>query len=139
MEPLIINGNSHIDERGMLSFNNSFDATGVKRIYLIENLSTEIKRGWTGHAIEKRWFSATKGKFLLQVIKIDNWQNPSKNIKPLEFILSEEKLDVLLVPPGFVTTINSITDNAKLLVMADYLLGDTNDEYRFNQNYFNVE
>lgn len=139
MEPLFINGNSHIDERGMLSFNNSFDASEIKRIYVIENKSLDIQRGWTGHNQEKRWFSAISGAFTLQVIKIDDWQNPSKNLKPIEFIISDDKLDILLVPPGFVTMIKANTENAKLLVMADYLLGVTKDEYRYDQNYFIVE
>ena len=136
MEPLIIKGNSHIDERGMLSFNNSFNASEIKRIYVIENKSLDIKRGWTGHTQEKRWFSAISGAFTLQVIKIDDWQNPSKNLKPIKFIISEDKLAILLVPPGFVTMIKANTENAKLLVMADYLLGETNDEYRFPIDYF---
>ena len=70
------------------------------------------------------------------MIKIDDWQNPSKNLKPIKFIISEDKLDILLVPPGFVTMIKANTENAKLLVMADYLLGETNDEYRFPIDYF---
>lgn len=37
MIPEIISGGSHSDERGMLRFNNSFDATMIKRMYVIEN------------------------------------------------------------------------------------------------------
>lgn len=139
MRPIIISGDSHKDDRGILSFNNSFNASEVKRIYVIENNTVDIKRGWTGHAVEKRWFSAMKGEFSIYIIEIDNWELPSKNIQPVKFTISEEKLDILLVPPGHITLIKASADNAKLLVMADYLLGETNDEYRYDQNYFIIE
>jgi hypothetical protein len=34
MIPKIIAGGSHSDDRGLLQFNNSFDVTAIKRIYL---------------------------------------------------------------------------------------------------------
>lgn len=136
MVPKIINGGNHSDTRGTVRFNNSFDATAIKRIYLIENKETTYVRGWQGHRIEQRWFSALQGSFKIELIVIDNWENPSKGLKSLSFIVNAETLDVLHVPQGYVSSIQALKEGAKLLVMADYLQGEVQDEYRFDIDYF---
>lgn len=136
MIPKIITGGSHSDTRGTVRFNNSFDAKDIKRIYLIENNETTFARGWQGHRIEQRWFSVLQGSFKIELIAIDNWENPSKDLKALTYIVNAEKLDVLYVPQGYVSSIQALEVGAKLLVMADYLLGAIQDEYRFDIDYF---
>ena len=136
MKPAIISGGCHADDRGTLKHNNSFDASEIKRVYIIENKSTNIIRAWQGHRIEQRWFSSIQGSFKIQLIAIDNWDNPSKELNMFSFILNAEKMDVLHIPYGYVNSIQSLTDAAKLLVMADYRLGETKDEYRFDVDYF---
>lgn len=136
MTPKIITGGAHSDSRGILRFNNSFDVTTIKRIYLIENNETTFVRGWQGHRIEQRWFSVLQGSFKIELIAIDDWGSPSKELERFSFIVHAEKLDVLHVPPGYVSSIQSLEEEAKLLVMADYLLGEIQDEYRFDIDYF---
>lgn len=138
MNPKLIIGNRHSDQRGILLYNNDFDASLVKRIYIIENESLEFKRGWQGHQIEQRWFSAVSGNFKIQLIKIDNWKNPSKDLEILTYIIDSEKLNVIHVPSGYISSIQSLEQNSKLLVMADYLLGETKDEYRYDIEYFKI-
>lgn len=136
MVPKIIKGGSHSDTRGKVRFNNSFDATTIKRIYLIENNETTFVRGWQGHRIEQRWFSVLQGSFKIELIAIDDWEKPSKELEWFNFIVDAETLDVLHVPSGYVSSIQSLETGSKLLVMADYLLGDIQDEYRFDIDYF---
>jgi dTDP-4-dehydrorhamnose 3,5-epimerase-like enzyme len=136
MQPSLIKGNSHIDARGSLKYNNEFNASQVKRIYSIENANIQLKRGWQGHKIEQRWFSAISGKFEILVIKIDNWDNPDINSKPSVFELSSETLDFLHIPSSYVTCIQAIEENSKLLIMADYVLGEVDDECRFLPEQF---
>ena len=136
MIPRIITGGSHSDTRGTVRFNNSFDATAIKRVYLIENKETTFVRGWQGHRIEQRWFSVLQGSFKIQLIAIDNWENPSRDLKHFSFIINAEVLDVIHVPKGYVSSIQALEKGAKLLVMADYLLGTIQDEYRFDIDYF---
>lgn len=136
MTPIIITGNSHTDTRGTLFYNNDFDATAVKRMYTIKNNSTAIVRAWQGHKIEQRWFSAVKGSFKIQLIEIDNWEHPSKNLEKLTFVINADKLDVLHVPGGYVSSIQSLEENAKLLVLADYRLNEINDEFKFPYDCF---
>ena len=136
-QPKIIKGNSLTDILGTINFNNSFDASEIKRIYIIKNNSLDFLRGWQGHKIEQRWFSSVHGSFYIKLIKIDNWELPSKNLECLEFSICNKTLDVLHVPKGYISCIKAMEKESKLLVMADYKLGEIVDEYRFELNYFN--
>lgn len=135
-EPRIIKGNSFSDERGKISFNNEFNAVEVKRIYFIENYSIDFLRGWQGHQIEQRWFMCTKGSFEIKVIKIDNWENPSKDLQVKVYQINSEDSAVLHVPKGHITSIQSLENESKLMAMSDYHLGEIKDEYRFDLEYF---
>ena len=136
MIPKIISGSSHTDARGTLCYNNDFDASAIKRIYVIENINTDFIRAWQGHQIEQRWFSAIKGSFKIELIAIDDWDRPDKKSERFEFVLNSKKLDVLHIPAGYVSSIQSLVEGSKLLVMADYLLGALEDEYRYESGYF---
>ena len=138
--PKIIKGDCHIDHRGDLFYNNTFNAAAIKRIYFIENKNNTIIRAWQGHKIEQRWFSAVTGSFKIQLIAIDNWEKPSIRLKPIIFVLNAVKLDILKIPSGYVSSIEALENSAKLMVMADYLLGEIEDEHKYDKNYFiNIE
>ena len=134
--PKLFKGNIHTDKRGSLFYNNSFDASFIKRIYFIRNKDTDTIRGWQGHKVEQRCFVATRGSFCIKLIKIDNWEKPSVALPVIEFTIDSKTLDVLKVPGGYVSSIQSIKEDSKLLVMADYMLGEIEDNYRFDFNYF---
>lgn len=136
MIPKLIKGNSHKDARGTLIYNNDFDAATIKRIYVIENQSTDVIRAWRGHQIEQRWFTAIQGSFKIQLIAVDDWNTPLKKSKRFTFVINAAKLDVLYIPAGYVSSIQSLEEESKLLVMADYLLGTLEDEYRYESGYF---
>jgi hypothetical protein len=136
MHPEIIKGDCYTDSRGSLFFNNDFDLSAIKRIYVVENQNTDFVRAWQGHKIEQRWFSALAGAFKIQLIAIDNWDAASKNLERHAFIINSNKLDVIHVPQGYVSSIQSLEEGSKLLVMADYLKGEVNDEFRFDSDYF---
>lgn len=134
---MLLEGKKHQDERGIITFNNDFDASLIKRIYTIENLSTDFIRGWQGHKIEQRWFACMKGSFEISVIQIDNFENPYKDLMINKYQLNDEKLTYLHVPPGCITAIQSKEENSKLLVLSDYGLGEISDEFRYSLDYFN--
>lgn len=136
MRPVVINGGSYSDNRGDVTYNNDFDLSSIKRIYSIQNVNTSLVRAWQGHAIERRWFSVVKGSFEIKLIKIDNWENPTKSMEVFSRILNDKNFDVLYVPGGYVSSIKALEENSKLLLMSDYRLGDIEDEYRFDSNYF---
>lgn len=136
--PKLISGKCHQDQRGQLTYNNDFDASVVKRIYVLENHSVDFIRGWQGHKIEQRWFSVAQGSFNIQLIAIDNWESPSVSLLRIQFLLTSKNLDVLHVPAGYVSSIQALENDSKLIVLADYLVGEINDEYRFPLDYFKL-
>ena len=135
MIPKFIKGSSYKDNRGSLNYNNYFDASVINRMYVIEN-NLGFTRRWQGHKIEQRWFSAMKGDFEIQLIKVDNWETPNKKLEKLTFKLTEETLDFLHIPAGYITSIKSFNKGDKLLVMSDYNLGEVNDDYKYSSDYF---
>jgi dTDP-4-dehydrorhamnose 3,5-epimerase-like enzyme len=136
--PKIIKGNSFSDIRGTIYFNNSFDTSEIKRIYIIQNSSVDIIRGWQGHKVEHRWFSAVQGEFEIHLIEVDNWETPSKNLQSIKYNLSSDKMNVLHVPSGFVSSIRSKESASKLLAMSNYGIGEIKDEYRYEIDYFKL-
>ena len=135
---MLLEGKKHQDERGIITFNNDFDASSIKRIYTIENNSTDFIRGWQGHKIEQRWFASMQGSFEIAVITIDNFENPSKDLIPEYFILKTNNLDFLHIKSGCITAIKAKEENSKLLVLADYSMNEIQDEYRFPLDYFKL-
>ena len=75
----LIQGNISRDQRGVLKYNNDFDLTEIKRLYIIQNDSKNIIRGWQGHKIEQRWFTSLSGIFKINLIEIDNWEKTPLN------------------------------------------------------------
>lgn len=139
MKPALISGNCHQDQRGQLFYNNDFDTTSIKRMYVIENHSVDYIRAWQGHKIEQRWFSAVQGSFKIQLIAVDNWDIPSENLPKIEFYLHSDKLDILHIPAGYISSIQALEEKSKLVVMSDYHLGELNDEFRYPTDYFTKE
>ncbi len=139
MKPNLISGNCHQDQREQLFYNNDFDASSIKRIYVIENHSVDFIRSWQGHKIEQRWFSAVQGRFKIQLIAIDNWEKPSETLSRLNYILESVTLDLLHIPAGYVSSIQALEEKSKLVVMSDYHIGELNDEFRYPTDYFTKE
>ncbi len=138
MKPKLIKGGSHSDNRGAVTYNNDLDMSSIKRMYTIQNKNTQFIRAWQGHAIEKRWFSVVQGSFEIKLIQIDNWKTPTKNLEVFSRILNDENFDVLCVPAGYVSSILALEENSKILVMSNYQLGEIEDEYRYDSNYFTL-
>jgi dTDP-4-dehydrorhamnose 3,5-epimerase-like enzyme len=133
---MLLTGKVYSDDRGLITYNNSFCASVIKRIYTIENHSLKFVRGWQGHKIEQRWFAAMKGSFKVSVICIDNFENPSIDLPIATYTLTTSGLNILHIPPGHITAIQALEVDSKLLVMADYGLGEVKDEYRYPIDYF---
>ncbi|MGC4231868.1 MAG: WxcM-like domain-containing protein [Niabella sp.] len=134
--PFVIEGACYRDDRGELRYNNAFDASPVKRLYLIQNSESIPVRGWQGHRIEQRWFIAVAGAFEINTVKVDDWENPSKDLLAETFKIDQKTLNILYAPPGYITKIHSLEKGSVLLAMSDYLLGEIKDEYRFSPDYF---
>jgi hypothetical protein len=129
-----IKGESFSDERGSLFFNNQLDFSEIKKIYIIENITTSFVRSWQGHKIEQRWFLAASGSFEIKLVKIDNWENPADDLSVVTHQIFSNDFSILKIPPGYATSIQALEDGSKLLVMSDYGQGEVDDNYKFNSN-----
>ena len=132
-KPKVIEGGIFLDERGTLKFVNNFNFSDVRRFYIIENNSVDVIRAWQGHKKVNKYFYIVSGSFLICGVKIDDWENPSQNLQVEKFILSENKSQILMIPPGYANGIKALKLSSKLLVFSSQTLEDAkNDNYRFD-------
>jgi dTDP-4-dehydrorhamnose 3,5-epimerase-like enzyme len=122
----LIKGNRFVDDRGIIRFNNEFDMTAVKRMYLIEPTPNLI-RAWQGHQIENKWFSIVSGRFEVQVVSMTDL-----TVKK-SFILSEDQDEVIKIDAGFYNGFKALESQSKLIVYSDKSLNESlNDDYRLS-------
>ena len=98
LEPLIFKGGLAVDDRGTVSFVNDFNFEGVKRFYTVENHKQGFVRAWHAHKKEAKYVMVVKGSAVIGAVKIDNWENTSKDLKVNRFVLSEKSPSVLFIP-----------------------------------------
>ena len=77
----LIEADLHIDDRGELIFCNNFDMSKIKRFYHLTNFNNPFVRAWHGHKYEDKYILVNKGSAIAAVVKIDNWNEPSKSLK----------------------------------------------------------
>ncbi len=133
-----ITGGVAIDERGQIRFVNEFDMSLVKRFYIIKNADTELIRGWRAHRIEQRWFYVLSGSFEISIIKIDDWDTPSRDLDVQKEVLIADEFQILHVPAGYGTAFRALEDNSEILVFADHGIEHAPyDDYTWELEYFN--
>ena len=92
-------------------------------------------RAWQGHQFEKKWFYCSEGSFIINILKIDDFINPSPLLVPEKIVLDSSKPSFLELPGGYATGIKATAENSKLTVFSDYSLDESkNDDYRFSDN-----
>ncbi len=114
----IIDGEIFNDHRGRITSANNLAFTEIRRSYLIENADTEIIRGWHGHKQEKKWFWCLRGCFIAAFVEIDEWQNPSRDLKPEVYRLNAARNQVVCVPEGYANCFRADEPGSMLLVFS---------------------
>ena len=133
--PALLKGSSFLDERGSISFVNSFTFPGIKRFYIIEPKDTHVIRAWQAHKFETKYLFCINGGFLVATVKIDDFISPGQDLEAKVFYLKGDKPDILIVPGGHANGFKAIQNNSKLLVFSDKTLEQSKlDDYRFNPN-----
>ena len=123
------------DLRGEVRFFNQFDMKEVVRFYEIVPAKTEDIRGWQGHEKEKKWFYPLFGSFIVNTVKINDFNNPCDTLKITKHILNASKPELLCVGPGHATAIKAITDKARLQVFSNFGLKESKeDDFRYPLN-----
>jgi dTDP-4-dehydrorhamnose 3,5-epimerase-like enzyme len=135
-QPQIITGGTATDNRGSILFNNDLNLVDVKRMYTVQNKTKSFVRGWQGHKIQQRWFTAIDGCFEINLIDYNKFEMGITT--HYKFELSSEVSSTLHIPAGYMTTIQATTNTNKLLVFSDFLLNEIDDEYRFELGHFSI-
>lgn len=132
-----ITGGVAKDERGQIRFVNDFDMTQIKRFYIIKNSNAHVVRGWRGHRTEQRWFYVLSGGFYIDIVEIDDWDIPSRNLSVEKHILKVSDQQVLYVPAGYATAFQALKEDSELLVFADHGIENVkNDDFIWPADYF---
>jgi dTDP-4-dehydrorhamnose 3,5-epimerase len=138
--PQIISGDSFFDERGQLDFFNSFDMKDIVRFYKTAPLGVGHIRAWQGHVKECKWFYCVKGKFEINLVEVDDFNEPSELLKPKEFLLEASKPSVLFIPEGFANGFQSLEDGSELMIFSNFSLSESNaDSIRFKSEMWEFE
>ena len=112
----VIKGEIFHDHRGQISSLNHFCFDGVERFYFIHHPDASVIRGWHGHQFEKKWFYCVKGSFTLALVKIDDWEHPSPDLKAEIFRLNDQQSDIVCVPLGYANCLKAGEAGSVLLV-----------------------
>ena len=129
----IIDGEIFRDQRGQISSLNAFRFPGVERFYFIHHPDTSVLRGWHAHQHEKKWFYCVKGAFTVGLVEIDDWENPSPNLKAQKYHLTEQESKIICVPEGYANCIKASIPDSILLVFSGKTLPEAySDSWRYD-------
>lgn len=139
MIPKIIKGGNFSDHRGTISYVNDFSFNEIERFYIISNSAENPIRAWQGHKIDAKNFYCISGSFKIHFIKIDNWENPSKDLSIETIIVSELDSKVVHIPSGYANAIESIETNSKLISFSTLPLTNVKeDDVRYPSDYWKI-
>ncbi len=72
-------------------------------------------------------------------MRIDNWDEPSRDLTVERFVLSANKPSVLCIPAGFANGFMSLTADLKLMYFATSSLQESqSDEFHYDARYWDI-
>lgn len=133
----VIEGEIFTDHRGVIQSVNSLNFAEIRRSYTISNADTTVIRGWHGHQDEKKWFWCLKGGFKGVFVEIDNWEEPSRDLKPHFYDLRAERSQVICVPEGYANCFRATEPDSLLMVFSSKTYPEClSDSWRYEPNYW---
>lgn len=139
MNPKIIQGGNFSDQRGTLSYVNDFGFKDIERFYILSNSDAHPLRAWQGHKLDVKNFYCLTGAFRIHYVKIDNWENPSKDLTIETVTLSASESKILHIPAGYANAIESLELDSKLLSFSTLPLSNVaEDDVRYEANYWKL-
>jgi len=134
----LIQGNLSVDDRGRVSFVNDFNFSGVKRFYTVSNHRQGFIRAWHAHKKESKYLTVVRGAAIVCAVRIDNWENPSKELPVQRFILSEQIPSVLYIPNGYGNGFMNLTNDTQLVFFSTSTVEESQgDDFRYDAYYWN--
>jgi dTDP-4-dehydrorhamnose 3,5-epimerase-like enzyme len=107
------------------------------RQYVVRNHSQNFIRAWHGHKKEKKGVLVHQGVIQCCCVKVDNWENPSKELEIYNFVLSASKPTILLIPEGYANGFMNLTSDAIVQFFSNMGVEDSlKDDFRFPFDYW---
>lgn len=119
MKANIINGNIFQDHRGIIRHTNDFKLENVCRFYTIEHIDIKTVRAWQGHQVETKYFVPITGSYVVAWVNVDNFSNPSLELKAEYKILTQDEPLVLHIPPGYANGLRALKPNSVIGVFSN--------------------
>ena len=131
-----IEGGTHTDIRGTVSFVNGCSLADVKRFYILEQSRENPVRAWMGHVHERKWFIPVVGRMTVVLRRLLHPDTgPAMDPKYEIFTLDAAAPVAIVVPAGYCSGFRSETPGAKVLVFSDKSLDEASgDMVRFDKN-----
>jgi len=125
-------GGISTDDRGTVRFVNDFNFEGVKRFYQVENHRRGFIRAWHAHKKEGKYIYVVSGTALMGIVNL-------KTNKIQKFILSDNKPQILWVPPNHANGFMNLKNNTKIIFFSTSTLKDSlGDDIRFPYDKWNI-
>ena len=138
-KPVLMAGGLAVDDRGELGFVNDFNFEGVKRFYTVANHRQGFVRAWHGHKREAKYVTAVSGAAVIGAVRVDNWDQPSRDVPVDRFVLSAHKPSVLYIPAGYANGFMSLTADLKLMFFSTTTLEQSQgDDFRFDARHWDI-
>ena len=135
--PHLIEGSFFSDTRGRIDFVNDFVVNDFVRVYRITHDDTSVIRAWQGHRIEVKAFWVVKGSFVINAVKVDDFDNINKEIKPETFKLEANESKILVIPGGYANGFKALEEGSTMVVFSNLGLDDSaKDMVRIDLNTF---
>ncbi len=136
MEPKLYSYQSNSDHRGSVSFINNLNLEKIVRTYRVINKQIKTVRAWHGHKIEEKWISVEEGEFLVCAVKIDNFNNPNKDLEIYKYKITS-KDGILYIPNNFVNGAMNLTESNSIRYYSSLTLDESvKDDFRFDSKYW---
>lgn len=137
MIPKIIQGGNFSDHRGTISYVNDFSFAAIERFYIISNSDDNPIRAWQGHKLDAKNFYCISGSFKIHFVKIDNWDNPSKDLLIDTVTVSVSDSKIVHIPAGYANAIHALEENSKLISFSTLPLANVSeDDVRYASDYW---
>ena len=133
----LIPGGIAVDDRGVLTFNNAFDMTEVKRFYQVVNHQSGFVRAWHGHRRESKYIYVAKGAALIASVRVEDWDNPDPDSPVERYVLSQQQPNVLFIPGGYAHGYKTLMQDTVVIFFSTSSLEEsTQDDFRFDVDYW---
>ena len=125
-------GDIFVDDRGTISFVNTFDFKDVKRFYQVSNHQKNCIRAWHGHEHEGKYIYVIKGTALVGLVNL-------KTREVNKHVLSDKKPKIIYAPPGFANGFKTLEEDTVMMFFSTSTLDESkNDDIRFPYDKWNI-